>query len=865
MSVAEPPGSMPESPEAPPSGREHLASTLRDEESHLRRLEAERAATEARVAALRAELTARDVVPAPPNAASGRELRDAPRSSAEKVKLFKQAFRGREDVYPIRFVSTKTGKAGYAPDCSNKFLPGICPLPKVKCSDCTKQAFRPVDDAAVLRHLRGHHVMGVYPMLADETCWLLAVDFDEGTWKDDVRAFTETARRFDLPALVERSRSGNGAHVWFFFSAPVAAASARKMGCHLITETMAARHELGMGSYDRLFPSQDTMPRGGFGNLIALPLQQGPRREGNSVFLDENLNAYPDDEQWSVLAALRRIDAATVERVAADAARDGSVIGVRLAETSDEEEIAPWMRAPSGKPRARSLEGPLPARVAAVLAQRLFVEKEGLPSPLVNQIKRLAAFQNPEFYKRQSMRLSTAMTPRVIACAEDLARYVALPRGCVPGLRELLAGHGVALEVADERTSGEPLRLPFRGTLTAGQQQAADALLAHDNGVFVAPPGLGKTVIGTYLVAARACSTLVLVHRRPLLDQWLAQLSLFLGIDRKAMGQITGAKRSPTGRLDVAMIQSLVRKDAVADLVAGYGQVIVDECHHLPAVQFERVLREVKARYVVGLTATPQRRDGHHPITEMQLGPVRFRVDAKTQAGARPFEHRLVVRETTFRAPGPGENPSIQDLYAALARDDARNALILNDVVRALEEGRSPILLTERKDHLEYFASRLERVAGHLVVLQGGMGAKADREVRARLAAIPPDQERLVLATGRYVGEGFDDARLDTLFLALPVAWKGTIVQYAGRLHRLHPGKREVRIFDYVDREVPMLLRMFDKRLRGYRAIGYARGEAPLGYADPGDDRTLEYDDVLRTLDHEFATDRDDCVDELEP
>jgi len=482
----------------------------------------------------------------------------------------------------------------------------------------------------------------------------------------------------------------------------------------------------------------------------------------------------------------------------------------------------------------------------------LFVEKAGLASPLLDQIKRLAAFQNPEFYKKQSMRLSTAMTPRVINCAQDLPQHVALPRGCRSELEGLLRGHGVGLDVEDQRAGGTTLDLRFQGTLTAVQEQAARALVAHDTGVFVAPPGVGKTVIGTYLVATRACSTLILVHRRPLLDQWLAQLAVFLGIEPKEIGQIGAGKRAPTGRLDVAMIQSLVRKDSVADLVADYGQVIVDECHHLPAVSFERVLSEVKARYVIGLTATPQRRDGHHPITHMQLGPVRFSVDAKTQAGRRPFEHRLLVRETAFRMSSSEETPGIQAIYAALARDGDRNELILNDVIRALEDGRSPILLTERKDHLEYFAARLERVARHLVVLQGGLGAKAHRAVQAQLAAIPSTEERLVLATGRYIGEGFDDARLDTLFLAMPVSWKGTLVQYTGRLHRLHPGKTEVRIFDYVDREVPMLLRMFEKRLRGYRAIGYARGEAPLGYAEPGDEPVIEYDeDVLAALEQE--------------
>jgi superfamily II DNA or RNA helicase len=867
MSESSPPP--PRADDAPVAAPERaaLAATLAEEEARRRRLELEHAEAKERVDALRAELAALGQ-PATERAANTGSIATPPRSPAEKVRLFRQLFRGRDDLYPTRFVSKKTGKAGYAPACSNKFVTGVCELPKVKCGDCANQAFRPVDDSALLGHLRGKHVMGVYPMLPDETCWFLAVDFDKSTWRDDVGAFAETARRLGLPALVERSRSGNGAHVWFFFSEPVPAATARKMGCHLVTETMASHHALSMDSYDRLFPSQDTMPRGGFGNLIALPLQHEPRQVGNSVFLDETLNAYPDDQQWTVLESVRRIDAAAVEWIAERATRAGAIVGVRIAEVADaddEEGTLPWTRPPSGTPRVRRVPGPMPARVSAVLAQRLFLAKEGVPSALLNQIKRLAAFQNPEFYKKQSMRLSTAMTPRIIACAEDLPKHVALPRGCRSDLEELLRAHGVALDLVDQRVGGTPLELRFRGTLTAVQQSAARALLAHDTGVFVAPPGVGKTVIGTYLVASRACSTLILVHRRPLLDQWLAQIALFLGIDPKEVGQISGAKRRPTGRLDVATIQSLVQKDAVADLVAGYGQVIVDECHHLPAVQFERVLREVKARYVVGLTATPQRRDGHQPITEMQLGPVRFKVDAKAQAGARPFEHRLIVRETTFAASPAGAKTSIQDLYAALARDEARNVLILNDVVRALEEGRSPIVLTERKEHLAYFAKRLERVARHLVVLQGGMGAKADRAVRAQLDAIPASEERLLLATGRYVGEGFDDARLDTLFLALPVSWRGTLVQYTGRLHRLHPGKREVRIFDYVDRDVPVLLRMFEKRLRGYRAIGYARGEAPLGYAEPGpgEDLVAEYDDdVIRTLDHEFATDRSDEVAE---
>jgi superfamily II DNA or RNA helicase len=827
--------------------RDDLVGEIETAEALLARLETEQGQARARLAALRVELASQGRAepgirvhpPATPT-------QPVPRSPQEKVRLFRQLFRGRGDVFPTRFVSRKTGKPGYAPACTNKFVRGVCELPKVKCGECPNQAFVPVDDAAVLAHLRGRQVMGVYPLLEDETCWFLAVDFDKGTWTEDVPAFIATCRQVGLPAAVERSRSGNGAHVWFFFKEPIPAVVARRMGCYLITETMSRRHQLSMDSYDRLFPSQDTMPRGGFGNLIALPLQRGPREQGNAVFLDDQLRALAGEQQWAYLARVARIDRKTVEKIAGEAVRQGSVIGVHRAQMADDEEGEPWARPPSGRTPFVRVTEPLPERVHAVLSQRLFVSKDGLPSPLLNQIKRLAAFQNPEFYKKQSMRLSTALTPRVITCTEDLPQHVGLPRGCRPELEALLREYGVALDVEDKREGGEAYRVSFNGELTRVQQQAVRALLAHEIGLFVAPPGVGKTVVGTFLVAERTCSTLILVHRRPLLDQWRAQLSLFLGVEPKAIGQIGGGKHSANGRLDVAMIQSLVRAGKVADLVAGYGQVIVDECHHVPAVSFERVLSEVKARYVVGLTATPQRRDGQHPITEMQLGPVRFAVDAKSEAARRPFEHRLIVRETAFRAPVSARAPSIQELYAALAANKSRNELILNDVIASLEEGRCPILLTERKDHLTYFAERLQKFARHLVVLHGSMTARGRNAAKDQLAAIPPDEERLVLATGRYIGEGFDDPRLDTLFLALPVSWKGTLVQYTGRLHRINPGKTEVRIYDYVDREVPMLLRMFERRLRGYRAIGYARGETPLGFGEGSDEVVVEYDPEAR-------------------
>lgn len=499
------------------------------------------------------------------------------------------------------------------------------------------------------------------------------------------------------------------------------------------------------------------------------------------------------------------------------------MVGVPAVDDFELDPDSPWAPRPSRQRRDRISREELPRSVRAVLAGRLFVEKGGLPPALLNEIKRLAAFQNPEFYKKQAMRLSTALTPRVIGCAEELSKFVAIPRGCRESLWGLANDVGVELRIDDERTTGSEIDVEFGGRLSEDQQRAAKKLLAADFGVFVAPPGAGKTVLGIHLVAARSRSTLVLVHRTQLLEQWRSQLALFLDLPEKEIGQLGGGKRKLTGKVDVAMVQSLVRKGEVADEVAGYGHVIVDECHHVPAVSFERVMREVRAKYVTGLTATPKRRDGHDPILAFQLGPILHTMPTRGEAGEGSFRRSLIVRETRFECELGEAAPPIQTLYGQLATDPQRNAIVIDDVVQALEAGRSPLVLTERRDHLEYLHDQLGRVARNVVVLRGGMGKKERRGAVEQLVALPPGAERVVLATGRFVGEGFDDARLDTLFLTMPVSWKGTLVQYAGRLHRIHAGKMDVQIFDYVDSRVPMLARMFEKRVRGYTAMGYQR------------------------------------------
>ena len=780
----------------------------------LARLETEKAALEARLADIEAHRAdARDtVLPAGPVTS---------RSSArDKIALFRSLFRGREDVYPKRWENSKTGKSGYAPVCANEWAPLICGKPRVKCGACPNQAFREVTDEAIDGHLRGRHTIGVYPMLPDDTCRFLAADFDKASWRRDAGAFLEACRLKDVPAALERSRSGNGAHVWIFFAEPMSAALARRLGAHLVTEAMERNPDIGFESYDRFFPSQDKVPAGGFGNLIALPLQGGPREGGNSVFLDDSFDPHAD--QWAFLSSMRRLSLAEATAIADEAGRQGRVVGLRL--PLDEEDDEPWAAPPSRKRPLPGIAGPLPERIDVVLGDQLYIPRAGLPPGLVNRIIRLAAFQNPAFYSAQAMRRSTYGIPRIVACAELLLRHIALPRGCREAMVRLLEELDIGVDLRDERYSGRPVDTGFLGKLTPEQQSAAEALLEHETGVLSAATGFGKTVVAASVIAARRTNTLVLVHRRQLMEQWIARLAAFLDLPTPAIGLIGGGRRKPGGIVDVAVIQSLARKGEVDDIVADYGHLVVDECHHVSAVSFEAVARRTKAKYVLGLSATVTRRDGHHPIVFMQCGPVRFRTSAKAQARQRPFEHRAILRPTAFRMPAEmdAKRPPIQQVYAALAADEDRNDMIFEDVLQALEAGRSPILLTERKDHAHRLAERLGRFARNVLVLRGGMGTRQRREIMQRLEDVPETEERVLIATGRYVGEGFDDARLDTLFLAMPISWKGTLAQYVGRLHRLHAAKREVLVHDYVDGAVPVLMRMSGKRVRGYESLGYS-------------------------------------------
>ncbi len=730
-------------------------------------------------------------------------------TTEQKVKLFKRLFRGRDDVFPLRWYSQKSGRSGYAPACSNEWKPGVCQKPRVKCADCAHRVLMPISDDVVYNHLAGLHVMGVYPLLSDNRCYFLAVDFDEACWREDCLAFVASCDELGVAASLEISRSGNGAHVWIFFERALDARDARRLGCALISATCDRTRQLELRSYDRLFPNQDVMPKGGFGNLIALPLQKRAREQGGSVFVDRQLQPYTD--QWAYLSSVQCVKVEDIEAVIVRATGKAHPLDVSFIEQQDY--ARPWQR-----PEPINIQGELPECVTITLANKLYIAKDGLPQSLLNRLIRLAAFQNPGFYKAQAMRMSVWDKPRIICSAENYPQHIALPRGCLDAVQALLQELGIHLEFEDERCYGSVVNLKFAGNLRPDQQVAVTAMLQYQSGVLSAPTAFGKTVSAAALIAQCKVNTLVLVHRKELLKQWLQRLETFLQVDADSIGFLGGGKAKLSGRLDVAVMQSLISKGEVNPLVESYGLVIVDECHHIGAISFDEILKQVKAHYVFGLTATPVRRDGLQPLIFMQCGPIRH--TARQPEGA---PHQLEVEPMFYRHPAvfPDEI-KIQELFLQLVNDAARTAKLVAAIVDAWQQGRKILVLTERMQHLLQIQQSLTDRVDHLFVLHGRLSAGKRESVLSQLAALDGKSPRVLLATGKLVGEGFDHPPLDTLLLAMPISWKGTLQQYAGRLHREHADKQTVKIIDLVDSGHPMLQKMWEKRQRGYKAMGYS-------------------------------------------
>ena len=750
----------------------------------------------------------------------------------ERIRLFQSLFKGREDVFARRWFSKTTGKSGYQPVCINEWKQGICDKKKYRCVICPNRNFAPLTTQDMYRHLEGKDeyccdVVGLYAIMQDNNCAFLCADFDDKNckygYKEDVLAYVGVCREWLIPYAIERSRSGNGAHVWIFFEAPLPASKARRLGNAILTEAMTRNGQMSFNSYDRFFPNQDYLPEGGFGNLVALPLQGQARRKENSVFVDNDFLVYKD--QWAFLYNLKKIQESTIDQLLRLHYQE------ELGKLSMSSEHKPWV---TPLPQNITQED-FHAKVEIIKADKLYIPLKAVSAKVLNHLKRIAAFKNPEFYNKQALRLSTYAIPRIISCFDITNEYLAMPRGCEDATRSFLNDNAVTYTITDKTNHGNKISVSFQGEEREEQLEAINALLPYTNGILHATTAFGKTVTAAAIIARKKVNTLILVHSKALLKQWHDRLTEFLNIDypkheeknkrgrRKVfspIGCFDSSGNTLHGIIDIALIQSCLDEDGVKPFVQDYGMVIVDECHHVSSITFEQVLMSIKAHTIYGLTATPIRKDGHQPIIFMQCGPIRFTTDVKSQIAKQSFDRFLIPRFTSYNSILE-DRLSIATLYKYLSEDEIRNNIIVEDICKAVNTGRTPIILTNRTAHVSVLAEKLNATIKNVISLTGAGTTREKREAMQRLQTIPDSEQLVIVATGKYVGEGFDYPRLDTLFLALPISWKGLLTQYAGRLHREYEGKKDVRIYDYIDIHEPICDSMYRKRLKGYAAIGY--------------------------------------------
>lgn len=780
------------------------------------------------------------------------------------VHFFYSYFKGRSDVYSKRAgkPNKKTGKTGYYTQCFNFWKDGICPKKsgtQTKCSDCKNQRYKKLTGDDLFKHLIGEKedcsdVIGIYPMLPDETCNFLVFDFDnhdddnllddganmDNTWMEEVNAMRQICCNNAVDVLVERSRSGKGAHIWIFFEEPLPVATARRFGETLLTKGAESVNLKSFQYYDRMLPMQDHMPAGGLGNLVALPLQGQALKNGNSAFIDEEWNAYPN--QWEKLGNVKKLSRELVEKCIKEWGEEG-VLGILSADINENDaesmETDVTKRKSKEKPwekKRRFHRSDVEGTLDITFANQIFIEVSHVKSRMQNQIRRLAAFSNPEFYKNQAMGFSVKGTPRIISCCSDVDDYICIPRGCEKKLIQELENADIEYVINDCRNEGRRIKVNFVGKLYPEQKTAAEKMLENDNGVLHAATAFGKTAVGAFLVAKRKVNTLVLVHNKEIMKNWVEDFEKFLEIDeeppeyttptgrikkrKSAIGRLDAAHNSVTGLIDIVMISSLGRAGEIHELVKNYGLVIMDECHHAAAQTAQEVLQEINAKYVYGLTATPKRDDGQEQKIFMQFGPVRYRYTAKDRAKKQGIGHYVYPRFTRLVSTETGKI-TMADANKLIVNSDVRNRQIIDDVIQCLEQDRTPLVITKNREHASFLYNSLKDKTDHIFLLRGGRSAKERDALREQMKVVPKEETIVLVATGQYIGEGFNYPRLDTMMLTMPISWEGNVEQYSGRLHRDYETKKEVIIYDYVDTHIKVLENMYHKRLRTYKKIGY--------------------------------------------
>ena len=782
----------------------------------------------------------------------------------QHIRNYYNLFKGRSDVYGKRSgkASKKTGKHGYYTQCWNFWKDGICPKknnPQFSCSECQNQRYKELTGQVLYEHLIGakedaSDVIGLYPMFPDETINFLVFDFDchddkigaddganlDSEWVTEVNAFRKICDINEVSVLVERSRSGKGAHIWMFFEKPILAVTARRFGTALLTKGAESVNMRSFRYYDRMLPAQDHIPvntktgKPGLGNLVALPLQGQALKNGNSAFIDENWNAYPN--QWDCLKAVKRLSTETVEERIKEWSAEG-ILGALSSEFESDSDsdsdvhidIKPWNKANHPLHREDATSA-----VEVIIADKVYINTKNMKPRMQNALRRMAAFSNPDFYKKAAMGLSTKGIPRIVFCGYDDAGYICIPRALLDSVIDRFNEVDIPFSLADNRCTGTPLDVSFQGALYEEQMRGAKAILEHDNGILAATTAFGKTVVGAYMIAQRKTNTLILVHNTEIQKNWVEDLDKFLDIRaelpeyqtktgrvkkrKSVIGKLYAGHNSMTGIIDVAIFSSLGKGDEINPIIEQYGMVIMDECHHGAAQTVEDVIGAAKAKYVYGLTATPKREDGLEKKVFMQFGPIRFRYTAKERAEKQGIDHFVFPRFTRLISTS---DLKVTEANRAVIECGSRNEQIIADVENCIQNGRTPLVLTKYKEHAQLLYQQLQGKADHVYLLQGGGSRKEKDEMRLQMRSVPADESVVLVAIDKYIGEGFNFPRLDTMMLTMPVAAAGNIEQFAGRLHRDYETKTEVIIYDYVDSHIRVLEKMYHKRLRTYKKIGY--------------------------------------------